>query len=98
MAIDLNELTPEALEALRELAEKSGKNGKDLSTVIREAVDAWLKQSSEQNGDEGDIEYAPDARLSSIESWEAYFADPARPSADFMKDRYDPPPQARDLF
>lgn len=48
MTIRVDELTPETLEVLTELAEESGKRGKDLSTVLREAVTAYLARSSEE--------------------------------------------------
>jgi hypothetical protein len=47
MAIDPSELSPEVVEALTELAEESGKNGKELASALREAVDAYLKRSAE---------------------------------------------------
>ncbi len=48
MAIDPKELSPETLDALSELAEESGKNGKELSTALREAVDAYLRRSDDE--------------------------------------------------
>ena len=58
MAIDPSELNPEALEALSELAEKGEKKGKDLTTTLREAVNAYLDQRGEENEDDWlDTEY-----------------------------------------
>jgi predicted DNA-binding ribbon-helix-helix protein len=53
MTISADELNPEDLEVLTELAEESGKEGKDLSIALREAVNAYLERSakkSEPNG------------------------------------------------
>ncbi len=44
MAIDPNELSPKALEALTDLAEDSRKNGKELDATLRELVDKQLKR------------------------------------------------------
>ena len=96
MAIDPSELNPDALEVLSELAEKSSKSGKELSTALREAVDAYLEPVAELNSN--DVEYTPDPCSASIQAWEEFFADPARPTADFMQERIDLPPQKRDLF
>ena len=57
MTIDPSELNPEALEALSKLAEKGEKKGKDLSTALREAVNAYLDQRSEEDEDWLDTEY-----------------------------------------
>ncbi len=56
MAIDPNELSTKTLEALTDLAEESGKNGKDLTTALREAADA-LKSRPSPEEDWIDTEY-----------------------------------------
>ena len=50
MTINLNELTPKALQALTDLAEASKKNGRALDTTLCDLVDEHLNRS-ENNED-----------------------------------------------
>ncbi|MGE0827682.1 MAG: hypothetical protein AB7G75_37415 [Candidatus Binatia bacterium] len=85
--MDPRELTPEDLQALNEFRARMPKNGTSLASALREAATLYLTQHQE------DV-ISP----TNTGSWEDYFADPRRPSADFMHERYNPPPQERDLF
>ncbi len=77
------------------LARIADKNGKPWREVFREAI-ATYEQRTVIDGD--DVEYTPAAELCSIQAWEEFFADPTRPSADFMQERLDLPAQERELF
>ncbi len=86
MTMDPNELSADDLQALAEFRTVISQNGQPLSSALREAT-AYLKQTR------GDV-----IPPSNPGSWDEYFSDPRRPSADFMEERYNPPPQERDLF
>ena len=84
--MDPNELSPGDLQALAEVRTVISKNGQPLSSALREAA-AYLKQTRD--------DVIPPSNPG---SWDEYFSDPRRPSADFMEERYNPPPQEGDLF
>ena len=85
-------LDDEQRESLARVADKKRKPWRE---VFREAIAAYEHQTV-SNSD--DVEYTPTAELCSIKSWEEFFADPTRPSADFMQERIDLPTQERELF
>lgn len=82
-------------EEKKSLARIADRNGKPWRDVFREAIATYERGAAVPRDD---IEYQPTAEACSIEAWEAFFADPTRPTADFMQERVDLPAQARELF
>lgn len=77
------------------LARVADKNGKPWREVFREAITTYERGTILHSDD---IEYQPSAQACSLDAWEEFFADPTRPTADFMQERIDPPAQERELF
>lgn len=85
-------LDDEEKESLARVADQNGKPWRD---VFREAIATYERGTALSRDD---IEYQPTAQACSIEAWEEFFADPTRPTADFMQERVDLPAQERELF